>query len=61
MRRVDLVLDLIRTRNVVAMSTVVGLFIASRILLGNRRSAWLVLLFGALAVALGYALRRFGG
>jgi hypothetical protein len=61
MGRVDLVLDLIRTRNVVAASAVVGLFIASRVLLGNRRSAWLVFGFGVLAVALGYALRRFGG
>jgi hypothetical protein len=60
MLRADLVLDLIRTRNLVAASAVVALFIAGRIFLGNR-SAWLVLLFGVLAVGLGYALRRFGG
>jgi hypothetical protein len=61
MMRGDLVLDLIRTRNVVAASAVVALILVSRILLGNRRSAWVVLFLGVLAVALGYALTRSGG
>ncbi len=61
MMRVDLVLDLIRTRNLVGVSALVGFIIASRVFIGNRRSAWLVILLGMLAVALGYALRGFGG
>ena len=61
MGRADFLLDLIRTRNVVAALAVVALVLVGRVLLGNRRSAWVVLLFGGLAVALGYAFRRFGG
>jgi len=58
--RADLVLDLIRTRNVVAAAVLLGLLIASRVFVSARK-AWFVLLFGILAVALGYALKRFGG
>ena len=58
MDRADFVLDLIRTRNVVAVSALVALSIASRVVLGNRLSVWLVLLFGVLVVVLGFALSR---
>jgi hypothetical protein len=58
MGRTDFLLDLIRTHNVAAVSALIGLFIVSRLLPGSRRSQWIVLLFGALAVILGFALSR---
>jgi hypothetical protein len=61
MSRTNFLIDLVRTRNVAAASALVGLFIASRAFLGNRRSAWLVLLFGVFAVILAYTLSRLGG
>ena len=55
MGRTDLLLDLIRTRNAAAIASLVALIIVGRIL-GNRRSAWIVVLLGLLAVTLGYVL-----
>jgi 1,4-dihydroxy-2-naphthoate octaprenyltransferase len=55
MRRTDFLLELIRTRNAAAITSLVALVIVGRIL-GNRRSTWIVVLLGLLAVVLGYAL-----
>ena len=55
MLRTDFLLELIRTRNVVAIVSLVALIIVGRIL-GNRTSTWIVVLLGLLAVSLGYLL-----
>jgi hypothetical protein len=59
MGRSDLLLDLIRTRNAAAIASLVALIIVGR-MLGNRKSAWIVVLLGLLAVTLGYALSGHG-
>jgi hypothetical protein len=56
MGRTDFLLELIRTRNAAAIASLVALIIVGRIL-GNRRSTWIVVLLGLLAVTLGYVLR----
>lgn len=55
MGRTDFLLDLIRTRNAAAIASLVALVIVVRIL-GNRRSTWILVLLGLLAVTLGYVL-----
>ena len=55
MARTDVLLDLIRTRNAGAIAALLALVVVGRIL-GNRRSAWIVVLLGLLAVSVGYAL-----
>ena len=55
MGRTDFLLELIRTRNAAAIALLVALVIVGRIL-GNRKSAWIVVLLGLLAVTLGYVL-----
>jgi TRAP-type C4-dicarboxylate transport system permease small subunit len=55
MGRTDFLLELIGTRNAAAITSLVALVIVGRIL-GNRRSTWIVVLLGLLAVILGYAL-----
>ena len=55
MLRTDLLLELIRTRNAAAIASLGALVIVGRIL-GNRRSTWIVVLLGLLAVTLGYVL-----
>ena len=55
MRRTDFLLELIRTRNAAAIASLVALVIVVRIL-GNRRSTWILVLLGLLAVTLGYVL-----
>ena len=55
MARSDVLWDLIRTRNAAAIGALIALVIVGRIL-GNRRSAWIVVLLGLLAVTLGYVL-----
>ena len=55
MGRTDFLLDLIRTRNAAAIASLVALVIVGR-MLGTRRSKWIVVLLGLLAVALGYLL-----
>ena len=55
MGRTDILLELIRTRNAAAIASLVALVIVARIL-GIRRSTWIVVLLGLLAVTLGYAL-----
>ena len=55
MGRSDFLLELIRTRNVAAIASLVAVVIVGRIL-GNRRSTWIVVLLGLLAVTLGYVL-----
>jgi|SoimicMinimDraft_4_1059732.scaffolds.fasta_scaffold1509100_1 predicted permease len=55
MLRTDFLLELIRTRNAAAIASLVALVIVGRIL-GNRRSTWIVVLLGLLAVTLGYVL-----
>jgi hypothetical protein len=55
MLRTDFLLELIRTRNAVAIVSLVALIIVGRIL-GNRTSTWIVVLLGLLAVSLGYLL-----
>jgi hypothetical protein len=55
MLRSDFLLELIRTRNAVAIVSLVALIIVGRIL-GNRTSTWIVVLLGLLAVSLGYLL-----
>jgi len=55
MRRTDFLLALIRTRNGAAIASLVALVIGGRIL-GKRRSTWVVVLLGLLAVTLGYVL-----
>ena len=55
MGRTDFLLELIRTRNAAAIASLVALVIVGRIL-GNRRSTWIVVLLGLLAVTLGYVL-----
>ena len=55
MGRTEFLLELIRTRNAVAITSLVALVIVVRIL-GNRRSTWIVVLVGLLAVTLGYLL-----
>ena len=55
MGRTEFLLELIRTRNAAAIALLVGLVIVGRIL-GNRRSTWIVVLLGLLAVTLGYVL-----
>ena len=56
MRRSDFLLELIRTRNAAALAALVVLVIVGRFL-GNRRSTWIVVLLGLLAVTLGYVLK----
>ena len=56
MGRTDFLLDLIRTRNVVAIIALIAIVIVVRFFLGNRRSTWIVVLVGLLAVTLGYLL-----
>jgi len=46
---------LIRSRNGAAITSLVALVIAGRIL-GNRRSTWIVVVLGLLAVMVGYVL-----
>ena len=61
MGRTDFLLELIRTRNAAAIASLVALVIVARIL-GSRRSTWVVVLVGLLAVTLGYVLSgRAGG
>ena len=55
MGRTDFLLELIWTRNAAAIASLVALVIVGRIL-GNRRSMWIVVLLGLLAVTLGYVL-----
>jgi predicted permease len=55
MGRTDFLLELIRTRNAAAVTLLIALVIAGRVL-GNRRSTWIVVLLGLLAVMLGYVL-----
>ena len=55
MGRTDFLLELIRTPNATAIAPLVALVIVGRIL-GNRRSMWIVVLLGLLAVTLGYVL-----
>jgi hypothetical protein len=55
MLRTDFLLELIRTRNAAAIASLVALVIVGRIL-GNRRSTWIVVLLGLLAVTFGYVL-----
>ena len=55
MRRTDFLLALIRTRNGAAIASLVALVIGGRVL-GKRRSTWVVVLLGLLAVSVGYAL-----
>ena len=55
MGRTDFLLELIRTRNAAAIASLVALVIVVRIL-GNRRSTWILVLLGLLAVTLGYVL-----
>jgi len=55
MGRTDSLLELFRTRNAAAITVLVALVIVGRIL-GNRRSTWIVVLLGLLAVMLGYVL-----
>ena len=55
MARTDVLLDLIRTRNAAAIAALITLVIVGRIL-GNRRSTWIVVLLGLVAVTVGYAL-----
>ena len=55
MRRTDFLWELIRTRNAAAIASLVALVIVGRVL-GNRRSTWIVVLLGLLAVTVGYAL-----
>jgi len=55
MGRADFLLELARTRNAVAITLLIALVIVGRIM-GNRRSTWIVLLLGLLAVTLGYVL-----
>ena len=55
MGRTDFLLELIRTRYAAAIVALVALVIVGR-MLGNRRSAWIVVVLGLLAVTLGYVL-----
>ncbi len=55
MGRTDFLLELIRTRNAAAIAALVALVIVGGIL-GNRRSTWIVVLLGLLAVTVGYIL-----
>jgi 1,4-dihydroxy-2-naphthoate octaprenyltransferase len=55
MGRTNFLLELIRTRNAAAIASLVVLVIVGRIL-GIRRSTWIVVLLGLLAVTLGYVL-----
>ena len=55
MGRTDFLLELVQTRNAAAIAVLVALVIVGRIL-GNRRSTWIVILLGLLAVTLGYVL-----
>jgi hypothetical protein len=55
MGRTDFLLELIRSRNGAAIASLVALVIAGRIL-GNRRSTWIVVVLGLLAVMVGYVL-----
>jgi 1,4-dihydroxy-2-naphthoate octaprenyltransferase len=55
MARTDVLWDLIRTRNAAAIASLIALIIVGRIL-GHRRSTWIVVLIGLLAVTVGYAL-----
>jgi len=55
MARTDVLWDLIRTRNAAAIAALLALVVVGRIL-GNRRSTWVVVLLGLLAVSVGYAL-----
>ncbi len=56
MGRTDFLLELIRTRNAVAIASLVALVIVSRLLGNQDRSTWIVVLLGLLAVTLGYVL-----
>ena len=55
MGRTDFLLELIRTPNPAAIAALVALVIVGR-MLGNRRSTWVVVVLGLLAVTLGYVL-----
>jgi 1,4-dihydroxy-2-naphthoate octaprenyltransferase len=55
MRRTEFLLELIRTRYTAAIVTLIALVIVGSIL-GNRRSTWIVVVLGLLAVTLGYVL-----
>ena len=55
MGRADSLLELIRTRNAAAIASLVALLIVGRIL-GNRKSTWIVVLLGLLAVTVGSVL-----
>ena len=55
MRRTNFLLELIRTRNAAAIASLVALVIVGGIL-GTRRSTWIVVLLGLLAVTVGYIL-----
>jgi hypothetical protein len=55
MGRTNFLLELIRTRNAAAIASLVVLVIVGRIL-GIRRSTWIAVLLGVLAVTLGYVL-----
>ena len=55
MGRTDFLLDLIRTRNAAAIAALVALVIVGR-MLGNRRSTWILVLLGLVALTLGYVL-----
>ena len=55
MGRTDFLLELIRTRYAAAIVALVALVIVGRSL-GNRRSTWIVVLLGLVAVTLGYVL-----
>jgi len=55
MGRTDFLLEVMRTRNAAAITSLIALLIVGRIL-GNRKSTWIVVLIGLLAVTLGYIL-----
>ena len=55
MGRTDFLLELIRTRNAAAIAALVALVIVGGIL-GNRRSTWILVLLGLLAVTVGSIL-----
>ena len=58
MGRTDFLLELIRTRNAAAIASLVAIVIVGRIL-GNRRSKWIVVLLGLLAVTVGYVFSGY--
>ena len=58
MGRTDFLLELIRTRNAAAIASLVAIVLVGRIL-GNRRSKWIVVLLGLLAVTVGYVFSGY--